>query len=266
MVKEPWAVGCGSSAVRTEHYLCRVLGTTVVTVADAHLGAVSPEVTSAFLRFLAEVPSYGDALLINGDLFDFWFCYRHVMPRHGFHVAAALAELRRRVPIAIVGGNHDRWGDDFWERDLGALYHPRELRFRIGNRETLAIHGDGLTDTRRSARILNTILGSDAALAAFRLLHPDLAHRLVLGMQPMLGENDTGSATRAKAFAQQEAWARTRLERDPTIGLVIMAHTHHAAATSLAPGRDYLNPGAWFDGFRFAVATDSGTELRNFTG
>jgi UDP-2,3-diacylglucosamine hydrolase len=243
-----------------------VLGTTVVTVADAHLGAAPPEVTDAFVRFLGAVPSLGDALLINGDLFDFWFCYRHVMPRHGFRVAAALAELRKRVPLAIVGGNHDRWGDDFWERELGALYHPRELRFQIGTRETLAVHGDGLTDTRRSARILNTILGSDTALALFRLLHPDLAHRLVLGLQPMLGENDRGTSARARAFAQQEAWARARLERERDIGLVIMAHTHHAAVAPLSPSQQYLNPGAWFDGFRYAVATETGAELKTFTG
>ena len=243
-----------------------MLGTTVVTVADAHLGATPPGVSDAFLRFLGEVPSLGDALLINGDLFDFWFCYRHVMPRHGFRVAAALAELRKRVPIAIVGGNHDRWGDDFWERDLGAIYHPRELRFDIGRRATLAVHGDGLTDTRPSARVLNTILGSNTALALFRMLHPDAAHRLVLRMQPMLGENDRGSSARLKAFAQQEAWARARLGKDQDVGLVIMAHTHHAAVAQLSPGQQYLNPGAWFDGFCYAVATETGAELRTFTG
>jgi UDP-2,3-diacylglucosamine pyrophosphatase LpxH len=165
-----------------------------------------------------------------------------------------------------VGGNHDRWGDDFWERELGALYHPRELRFRIGTRETLAVHGDGLTDTRRSARMLNTILGSDTALALFRLLHPDLAHRLVLGLQPMLGENDRGASARARAFAQQEAWARATLERERDIGLVIMAHTHHAAVAPLSASQQYLNPGAWFDGFRYAVATQTGAELKTFTG
>ena len=238
----------------------------MVTVADAHLGAVPQEVSDAFLRFLRAVPGLGDALLINGDLFDFWFCYRHVMPRHGFRVAAALAELRTRIPIAIVGGNHDRWGDDFWQRDLGATWHPRELRFQIGGREVLAIHGDGLTDTRPSARVLNAILGSSTALSAFRMIHPDFAHRLVLGMQPMIGESDRGVAARERAFAQQEAWARARMEGDASLGLVIMAHTHRAALSELGPARQYLNPGAWFDGFRFAVATENGAELREFSG
>jgi UDP-2,3-diacylglucosamine hydrolase len=237
----------------------------VVTIADAHLGATPQEVSDAFLRFVERVPDLGDALLINGDLFDFWFCYRHVMPRHGFQVAAALASLRRRIPIAIVGGNHDRWGDDFWEKDVGAIAHPRELRFEIGSRKVLAIHGDGLTDTRFTARLLNSIISSDTAVAAFRMLHPDLAHRIVLGAQPIIGESDRGVATRMRAFEQQTRWARERTAAEPDIGLVIMAHTHHAAVADIGPNRQYLNPGAWFDGFRYAVATANGATLHNFS-
>ena len=146
------------------------------------------------------------------------------------------------------------------------MYHPRELRFTIGTRETLAIHGDGLTDTRRSARVLNTILGSDTALAVFRLLHPDLAHRLVLGMQPMMGENDRGASARAKAFAQQEAWARGRLGREAEIGLVIMAHTHHAAVAQLSPSQQYLNPGRGSTASAMRWRRRRSAELKTFTG
>ena len=98
------------------------------------------------------------------------------------------------------------------------------------------------------------------------MLHPDAAHRLVLRMQPMIGENDRGSSARLKAFAQQEAWARARLGKEQDVGLVIMAHTHHAAVAELAPGQQYLNPGAWFDGFRYAVATETGAELQHLHG
>jgi len=44
-----------------------------------------------------------------------------------------------------------------------------------------------------------------------------------------------------------------------------MGHTHRAVVSDAGPGRQYLNPGAWFDGFRYAVATESGAELRRFT-
>src|SRR5205823_892185 len=53
----------------------------VLVVADAHLGQVPPAVAAAFHRFLDAVPDLGDALLINGDLLDFWFEYRAVIPR-----------------------------------------------------------------------------------------------------------------------------------------------------------------------------------------
>src|SRR5206468_493773 len=73
------------------------------------------------------VPDLGDALLINGDLFDFWFEYGSVIPRRHFGTVAKLHALRARgVPITFVGGNHDRWGGDFLIHDLGIAFHPGE--------------------------------------------------------------------------------------------------------------------------------------------
>ena len=118
-----------------------VLGHTLVVVSDAHLGVTPPAVEAALLAFLEAVPTLGDCLLINGDLFDFWFSYSRVIPRRGFHVAAALARPARRMPVLMVGGNHDRWGGDFWERDLGSRFHPHRLTFELGE-----------TDRRRDSR------------------------------------------------------------------------------------------------------------------
>jgi len=243
-----------------------VIGTTLVVVADAHLGTAPSDATDAFLAFLERVPESGDALLVNGDLFDFWFCWRHVMPRHGFHVAAALARLRRRVPVAIVGGNHDRWGDDFWAHDIGALWHPRELRFQVGRRAALAVHGDGLSDTRRLSRALNRVLAAPATTALFRRLHPDTAFRLVQRvLDPMLGDEERSGALLAASARRQLEWAEARFAAEPGLGILLMAHTHQPALHELPGERRYLNPGAWFDGHRYAVVTDSSAELRQFT-
>ena len=73
-------------------------------VSDAHLGVAPAAVEEVLLEFLHACPTLGDCLLINGDLFDFWFTYSRVIPRRGFHVAAALASLRGRMPIVMVGG------------------------------------------------------------------------------------------------------------------------------------------------------------------
>jgi UDP-2,3-diacylglucosamine hydrolase len=242
-----------------------VLGQTLVIVSDAHLGVAPPAVEEALLAFLEAVPSLGDSLLINGDLFDFWFSYSRVIPRRGFHVASALARLRRRVPILMVGGNHDRWGGDFWVRDVGARFHPHRLTFAIGQRQVVAIHGDGLTEPRLRATLLHHAINHPITAAVYRSLHPDVGLRLVDYLSPRLGDHTSDERKLADAAARQLVWAERLLLDEPGTGLVIMGHTHRAALAEPMPGRQYLNPGAWFDGFRYAIATERGAELRQFT-
>ena len=76
--------------------MAAVLGHTLVVVSDAHLGVTPPAVEAALLAFLDAVPTLGDCLLINGDLFDFWFAYSRVIPRRGFHVRRGARAAPRR--------------------------------------------------------------------------------------------------------------------------------------------------------------------------
>jgi UDP-2,3-diacylglucosamine hydrolase len=238
-----------------------VLGHTLVVVSDAHLGVAPPAVEEALFEFLDVVPQLGDCLLVNGDLFDFWFSYSRVIPRRGFHVAAALARLRRRMPIVMVGGNHDRWDTHFWERDLGLRFEPLRATFKIGRRTVAAIHGDGVADPRWQARLIHGIIQHRVTAAIYRVLHPDLGLRLVDSLSPLLGDHTIDERKLASAAARQTDWARQLLAKEDSVGLLIMGHTHRAVLTEPLAGRQYLNPGAWFDGFRYAVATESGAEL-----
>jgi UDP-2,3-diacylglucosamine hydrolase len=242
-----------------------VLGQTLVAVSDAHLGVASPATEEALLSFLEVVPDLGDCLLVNGDLFDFWFSYTRVIPRRGFHVAAALARLRRRVPIVMVGGNHDRWGGDFWAREVGARFEPKRASFEVGRRRVTAIHGDGLTEPRLRATLLHRAINHPVTAAVFRAIHPELGLRIVDLLSPHLGDHTPDPAKLAEAAARQAEWAADLLAREPDLGLVIMGHTHQATVREASPGRQYLNPGAWFDGFRYAIATETGAELHQFS-
>ena len=117
----------------------------IVVVADAHLGQVPPTVAAAFHDFLDCVPQLGDHLLINGDLFDFWFEYRAVIPRKHFASVAKLQAVRARgIPVTFVGGNHDRWGGDFLRRDLGIAFHSGDAELELAGRRAFVAHGDGL--------------------------------------------------------------------------------------------------------------------------
>jgi UDP-2,3-diacylglucosamine hydrolase len=242
-----------------------VLGHALVVVADAHLGVAPPAVEEGLLAFLEAVPSLGDCLLINGDLFDFWFSYSRVIPRRGFHIAASLARLRQRMPVLMVGGNHDRWGGDFWHGDLGLQFEPYRLDFQIGNRRVAAIHGDGLAEPRWRATLLHRLINHPVTAAVYRSLHPEIGFRLVDLLSPHLGSHNPSAEQLARAAARQRQWAEQLLRREPQLGLVIMGHTHHAEIADPLPGQRYLNPGAWFDGFRYAVATESGATLCRFS-
>jgi UDP-2,3-diacylglucosamine hydrolase len=241
-----------------------VQGHTLVVVSDAHLGVTPPAVEEALVAFFDAVPTLGDSLLVNGDLFDFWFAYSRVVPRRGFQVAAALATLARRMPVLMVGGNHDRWGGEFWSRDLGVRFDPYRLTFRLGRIGVAAIHGDGLAEGRRRARFLHRLIHHPATSAVYRILHPELGFRLVEALSPHLGDQESGEARLEAAAAHQRAWASQLLAREPELGMVIMGHTHRPELSRTANGGTYLNPGAWFEGLRYAVATEDGAELRQF--
>jgi UDP-2,3-diacylglucosamine hydrolase len=241
------------------------LGHTLVIVSDAHLGATPPAIEAGLLSFLETVPDLGDCLLVNGDLFDFWFSYARVIPRRGFHVAAALARLARRMPIVMTGGNHDRWGGDFWGRDVGVRFEPRRVAFEIGRRRVVAIHGDGLTEPRLRAALLHRAINHPVTAAVYHAIHPELGLRIVDALSPHLGDHTHDPARLAQAAARQAEWAAAFLSREPEVGLVVMGHTHQAALLEPSPGRQYLNPGAWLDGFRYAVATESGARLDRFS-
>ncbi|HEU4697932.1 MAG TPA: metallophosphoesterase [Gemmatimonadales bacterium] len=241
----------------------------LVVVADAHLAAPRPgagpsPAEARLLAFLERVPDLGDALLVNGDLFDFWFGYRRAIPRHGFRVAAALARLTARVPVTLVGGNHDRWDRGFWRDDLGLAFAPRRATLAVGARRVLAVHGDGLTDRSATGRLAHRLVSLPVTSALFGLLPPDLGFPLVERLAPWLGDGHASAAEMERAAARQRAWAEATLEHDPSLGCLVMAHTHCPALVDFADGRQYLNPGAWFDGGRYAVVTERGAALRRF--
>lgn len=236
----------------------------LVVVGDAHIGRESPDTTAAFVAFLDTVPSLGDGLLVTGDLFEFWFAYDRVVPRHGITALAALAQVARRVPVLMLGGNHDRYAGTFWERELGIRFAPHEARFTLNGRPALALHGDGLTDTHWSARVLHRILRHDMTVALYRTMHPDLGMWLVDRLSGYLGDRERTEAEVQGGVARQAAWAEQRLSAEPGLRLVVMGHTHRAATRTSATGGLYLNPGAWFDGYRYAVVADGAATLHQF--
>ncbi len=238
----------------------------LVVAGDAHLGAAPPVVEETLLRWLDEVPQLGDGLLLNGDLFAFWFGYRRAIPRAGVRVLARLAALARAMPVLMTGGNHDRWGESFWEPELGIRFGRTGLRFELEDRPALALHGDGLAEPTWRAALKQRIISHPITSAGFRALPADLAFGFAdrLGGPPEHGAQAERLADQAAAL--QRSWAEQRLREAAELSLLVMGHTHRPAAAELLPGRRYLNPGAWSDGYRYAIATGSELSLRQYPG
>src|SRR5437763_15382825 len=116
---------------------------------DAHLGQGDARQEGLKLdrleSFLAHVRSHPGPLYINGDLFAFWFEYRHAMPRGHFRILAALDGTRRTgVPIFYVAGNHDFWVGDILQRELQIVFSAEPLGLALQGRRILPAPGDGM--------------------------------------------------------------------------------------------------------------------------
>jgi UDP-2,3-diacylglucosamine hydrolase len=221
----------------------RVLPSPCYVFSDTHLGAASPEVERHLLAFLRNLSGRAGSLVINGDLFEFWFEWRSVMPRQSFRVLAALADLvESGVPILWIAGNHDCWGGDLLRRDVGVDYHVGRWEGQLAGWKTVIEHGDGLRRVEdRKYRGLRTVLRHPASVWAFRhLLHPDFGSRLAAGSSHAsrtYQARDGGRGLRAVAM--------TELKANNSVDLLIYGHSHVAALERAPSGAVYANAGSW---------------------
>lgn len=219
-----------------------MLPTPCLVFGDAHLGVASPDAERALLRFLRAVPDEAKAVVIMGDLFDFWFAWRHVMPRAGYRVLAAIADLRDAgIEVLWIGGNHDCWGGDVLMAETGATYTLDPWRDSIGAWSVLLQHGDGLRDREDAPyRRLRTVLRHPLSIRAFRWLHPDIASRVALS------SSDTSRHRRAGDEGRGLLQVGTQSLNAPG-GPALVIHGHSHVPSLQRAGRGwYANAGAWY--------------------
>lgn len=231
-------------------------------ISDIHLGHASDATERLLLSFLRSLPGRAASLLINGDLFEFWFEWKTVVPRAGVRVLAALMDLRDAgVPVTMLAGNHDCWGGDVL-REAGVDFQFGPWTGSLGGWRARVEHGDGLRAKEdRGYRALRHVLRNRLAIRAFRALHPDLASRLAMGSshasrtyQP----KDHGRGLRAVAEAT--------LTADPSLELLVYGHSHVAALERMPKGNVYANAGSWLDAPTFLVITQERIALRQWDG
>lgn len=213
------------------------------------------------------MPDLGTHLVLNGDVFDFWFEYRSVIPRSAFSTLAALSQLRDLgIGLTITGGNHDRWGGGFFEEELGATFHRKSVEVELSGLRALVRHGDGINELHRGGRLMHAITRMPITARVFRLIHPDFGFWFVRRMSTALSTHTNVDAVLQQAANAQLAYAKELMEERRDIELLVLGHTHRPVIVEVEPRRWYVNPGAWMDDLRYAVVTPQGPELCTFEG
>lgn len=232
-------------------------------MSDAHLGVAPAELERDLLALVTAAPGRVKSLVINGDLFEFWFEWSRVIPRTGFRVLAALAAAHDAgLPVLFIGGNHDCWGGEALVNDAGVTYHLGPWDGTIGAWRTRIDHGDGLRGPEdRGYRLLRTVLRNGLARRAYRLLHPDI------GMRLANVTSHTSRNTRPRdGGAGLRAVAMQTLEAARELDLVVFGHSHVSALERAPSGGVYANPGAWLDTPTFLALDDNAISLRRWDG
>ena len=124
-------------------------GKNIYFLSDFHLGvpdhASSLKREKCIVRFLSEIKEDAAAIFIVGDLFDFWYEYKKVVPKGFVRILGKMAELTDSgIPLYFFVGNHDMWMSGYFENELNipVYYEPKDFEFN--GKKFLIGHGDGL--------------------------------------------------------------------------------------------------------------------------
>ena len=232
-------------------------------MSDAHLGAAPADREREAAAFLAFARKTAGSVVINGDLFDFWFEWRTVMPRGHVRVLGALAALvDAGKPVLMIAGNHDGWGGSVLTQEIGATLVHGAWDGALGGWRAHVAHGDGLRPIEdKRYRRFRSVMRHPLAIRAFGTLHPDFATRVASGTSNhsrARDESDGGAGLRAVAHAYLAAHRDTEL--------VAFGHSHVAALERISPGGVYANAGSGLDAPTFLRVTPAQVELRRWDG
>ena len=237
----------------------------IIFFSDAHLGLGSREEDrrkeERVVAFLRSVARTAEHIFIVGDLFDYWFEYRSVVPKGHVRLLGALAEIRDLgVGITYVVGNHDFWMRDYFSEEFGIEVCLDPIERVLYGKKFLIDHGDGLLRHDTGYRILKAVLRSPVAIFLFSLVHPDIT-----GWFARWSSRTSRQHTGKKVYEGNDMVEFARRKIREGADAVVMGHNHRSHIERFEGGT-YVNLGDWIDEYTYAVFNGSRITLRRFRG
>lgn len=237
----------------------------VYFTSDHHFGAPTRESSLPrelkFVQWLDQISKDAAAIFIVGDLFDFWFEYKKVVPRGFVRVLGKLAALRDQgIPIYFFVGNHDLWMEDYFEKELSIPVFYRPIEVSINNKLFFVGHGDGLGPGDKGYKRMKKVFTNPVSKWLFRWLHPDLGMSLA---QYMSVKNKLISGDEDATFlGEDKEWLilyTKRKEAEKHRDYYIFGHRHLPMILPLNDGTTkYVNIGDWIQYFTFVMVDAQG--------
>jgi UDP-2,3-diacylglucosamine hydrolase len=244
-------------------------GKKVYFLSDFHLGAPN-EIESRkredrLVRFLQNARKDAGIVFIVGDIFDFWFEYKTVVPKGFVRILGTLAQMADEgIQLHIFTGNHDLWMQDYLSKELNAKLYFEPQEFTIQNKHFLIGHGDGLGPGDEGYKRLKKIFTNPICQWLFRWLHPDAGIQLA-NYFSRKSRAKTGNADELFLGEDKEWLILYTKEKAKTMSadFFIFGHRHYAIDLKINEKSRYINLGDWIRLNTYAVF--DGTDLQLLT-
>ena len=237
---------------------------------DQHFGAPTPELSfvreQRFVAWLDSIKNNAETLYLLGDLFDFWFDYKTVVPRGFVRVLGKLSELRDMgIPIYFFVGNHDLWMDDYFEKELNIPIYRNNLEIELHGKKFLIGHGDGKGPGDLGYKRMKKVFTNPFSKWLYRWLHPDIGVKLAqyLSVKNKLISGDTD----VKFLGEDKEWlvqyCKRKLE-SKYYDFFVFGHRHLPMTIDLGQQSTYINLGDWIEYFTYGVFDGTTVEIKEF--
>jgi UDP-2,3-diacylglucosamine hydrolase len=244
-------------------------GKKVYFLSDFHLGAPndteSRKREDRLVRFLQDARKDAGIIFIVGDIFDFWFEYKTVVPKGFVRILGTLAQMADQgIQLHIFTGNHDLWMQDYLSKELNAKLYFEPQAFTIHNKQFLIGHGDGLGPGDKGYKRLKKIFTNPICQWLFRWLHPDAGIQLA-NYFSRKSRAKTGNADEIFLGEDKEWLILYTKEKAKTmeVDFFIFGHRHYAIDLKINDKSRYINLGDWIRLNTYAVF--DGTDLHLLT-
>ena len=239
---------------------------------DNHLGAPNPEESlpreKKFVRWLDEIKDDAAAIFLLGDLFDFWFEYKTVVPKGFVRVLGKLAELTDSgIPIHFFVGNHDLWMRDYFEEELNIPTYREPKEFVFNNKTFFIGHGDGKGPGDIGYKRMKKVFENRIFNWLFHWFHPALGMKIA---QYLSVKNKLISGEEDKTFLGEEnewlaLYAKRKLETKH-YDYFVFGHRHLSMEIQVGENATYFNLGDWITQYTYGVFDGEKFELKKFEG